>query len=531
MNLQYIFLIIFFITIQFSCTTSGTSWDLEGTGPVLETTLTLSQAIGDENIEYQPDSAVFINFNDTVYTFNFDSIISIPDTNYKYIQNWPLPNFVIPGGVPLPPFPIKIKFGLGNRLNLTAVRIKSGKIKFTLKSVIPRDMSVEFFSPYATLNGNPLTFTENISAALPNDTSYFEKIIDLSGYFIDLRGANQNEYNVLYFYITPTLDANAPSFPVTANQFLFSIDNKLLKIKPSYAEGAVKPSTEAVNTNILTIGLSKFIKGGLLDVDSFRLGVKLINTLGVDLRARIDQIRSINDMTGSQKYLTHPMIGNYINLQMAQNLYNEANPVLHYDYTVWFTPQNSNIDQLVENIPDRIRMNAVLEVNPLANTTANNNFLYTSHPPKIALYIRGPLKFSVNQLYFVDTLNNPVFDEIQLDRFLSGMFTIKAENKFPIGFSIQAFTLNDAGIPVDSMFADNVVLPAPVNANYRVEQPITSYLNIPFDHTKAQIIKSSEKLLIKAKFTSVPDLQLLQMYSDYYLKLKLLADIKYRVVL
>jgi hypothetical protein len=392
-------------------------------------------------------------------------------------------------------------------------------------------MSIEFFSPCATLYGNPLIFTDNIPAALPNDTSYFEKIIDLSGYYVDLRGPNQNGYNILYFYITPTLDANSPSFPVAANQFLFSINNELIKIRPNYAEGTVKPSTEAVNTNILTIGLSKFIKGGLLDVDSFRLGVKLINTLGVDLRVKINQIRSINDLTGVQKYLTHPIIGNYINLQMAQNLYNELNPVQHYDYTVWFTPQNSNIDQLVENIPDRIRMNAELEINPLANMTANNNFLYTNHPPQIALFIKGPLKFSVNQLYFVDTLDNPVFDEVQLDRFLSGVFTLKAENKFPIGFSIQTFILNDAGIPIDSMFADNVVLPAPVNANYRVEQPLISYINIPFDEYKAQSIKTAKKLLIKAKFTSVPDFQLLQMYSDYYLKLKLLADIKYRVVL
>lgn len=529
-NMKNILVIIYGIFL-FSCTTTGTSWDLEGTAPVIETTIDLSKAIGDDKLAYQPDSAVHLNFYDTLYTFNYDSIIKIPDTSYVYSFNWPLPSFTIPVGLPLPPFPVRLKFSVGNRIKLTNVQLESGKLIIKIRSVIPRKVIANFSSPYAILNGNSIAFDENIDAALSGDTVTLVKVIDLSGYSIDLRGINQNEYNVFYFYVTLTINPESMPLPVTANQFLFSVENKLFKIKPSFAQGYVNNSTETINTNFLKTGISKFIKGGLLDIDSVRLGVKLINTLGVDLRVRIDQIRSINDLTGVQKYLNHPIIGNYINLQMAQNTNNPVNPVQHYDYTIWFTPQNSNLDQLIENIPDRFRMNALLEVNPLSSYTANNNFLYVKYPPKIAVTIKAPLKFSVNQLHFVDTIGNPVFDEIQLDRFLSGQFKIKAENKFPIGFSLKAFTLNDAGVPIDSMFADNVVLPAPVNANYRVEQPIVSYLTFPFDQNKAQSIKSSKKLLIEAKFTSVPDYQLLQMYSDYYLRLKLIADVNYRVIL
>ena len=527
----YLFLLAL-LTISFhSCTLSGTSWDLDGTGPVMETTFNLSQAIGDENLAYQPDSAVFINFNDTVYTIDLDSLAQVPDTTYLYTFKWTLPNFSIPPGTTLPPIPIKIKFGLGNRLNLTAVRIKSGKLKIKICSLIPRNLSIQFSIPDATYYGTPFSTSETIQAAPSGDTTVLEKIIDLTNYYIDLRGSNQNEYNVIYLYISPTIDPNAEPLPVVNNQVLFSIENKLLKVKPFYGQGYVKNFTESINSNFLYTGISKFIKGGLLDIDSVRLGVKLINTMGVDMRIRFDQIRSINDLTGVQKYLTHPMIGNYINLQMAQNLFNPDNPVQHYDYTLWFTPQNSNLDQLIENIPDRLRMNALLEVNPLNNTTANNNFFYTTRPPQIAVSLQAPLKFSVYQLRFVDTLTNPLFDEIQLDRFLSGTFTLIAENKFPLGFALQLYPLNDAGLPTDTLLANNVVAPAPVNANLRVEQPLTSTLTLPFDETKAQQIKLAKKILLKARFTSVPNLQLLQMYSDYYLRLKLLADVKYRVVL
>lgn len=514
-----------------SCTFIGTNWDIDGMGPVIETTFDLSQAIGDENLAYQPDSAVFINFNDTVYTIDLDSLAAVPDTFYLYNILWTFPNFTIQPGTALPAIPIKIKFGVSNRINMTAARIKSGMLRVKIRSVIPRNVTVQYTIPLATLNGTPFSLTETLPASAPGDTTVFERYIDLQNYYVDLRGPNQNEYNVLYLYFSPTFDANGDPFPVTTNQFLFSAENTLMKIKPFYAQGYVKPATESVNSNFLSLGTSKYIKGGLLDIDSVRLGVKFINTIGVDLRIRFDQIRSINDLTGVQKYLTHPIIGNYINLQMAQNLNNLNNPVQHYDYILWFTPQNSNLDQLIENIPDRLRMNALLEVNPLSNTTANNNFFYTNRPPKIAVTLQAPLKFSVYQLQFVDTIMNPVFDELQLDRFQSGTFTLVAENKFPLGFSLQLYPLNNVGIPIDTLLADNFVAPAPVNANLRVEQPITSTLTLPFDENKVQNIKQAERMLLRARFTTVPNLQLLQMYSDYYLRLKLLADVKYRVVL
>lgn len=527
--------IILWTCFFLSCTTSGTSWDLDATGPVVETTFDLSQAIGIENLAFQPDSAVFISFNDTVYTIDLDTLAVVPDTSYLFDFKWTLPSFTIDSniGFTLPPYTVKIKFGVSNRFNITAVRIKSGNLRVKFQSFIPRDLDIQFSIPQATLDGVPFQTTESIQAATSVGFSTFEKIIDLKNYYLDLRGPNLNEYNVIYLYVTPTVKPAGNPINLINNQILFSITNDILKVKINYGEGYVKPANENINSNFLSLGTSKFIKGGILDIDSLRLGVKLINTMGVDMRVRFDQIRSINDRTGVQKYLSHPIIGNYINLQMAQNLHNPTNPVQHYDYTVWFTPQNSNLDELVENIPDRFRMNLLLDINPLANSTANNNFFYTTQPPKIAIDLKAPLKFSVNQLQFVDTITNPLFDEIQLDRFQSGTFTLIAENKFPIGLKIQLYPLNENGISTDSLFSDtdNTVAPAPVNILFRVEQPYTSTLTIPFDEMKAQNIKHSQKLLIKAQFTTVPHLQLLQMYSDYYLRLKLLADVTYRVVL
>lgn len=531
MKKAHLLFIISVLLLQYACTLDGTSWDIDGKGPVLETSFDLSKAIPDQHLQYNTDSAIILNFYDTVYTINLDSIAYIPDSSYLYNINWTLPNFVLPPGTSLPPFIIKLRFGISDRLKLNAARINRGRLRVEIKSVIPRNISLNYSIPKATFYGNPLSFTEKISAAAPNDTTFFTTYINLKDYYVDLRGPNQNEYNVLYIYLTPSMDTTEAALPLTTGQFLFSANNALEKINPSYAQGYVVSAKDSVNSNMLDLGISRYIKSGLLDIDSIRLGITLNNTMGVDMRLKIDMLRSINDNTGQQVALTHPVIGTYINLQSAQNTFNPANPVIPYNYTLWLTPQNSNLDKLIENIPDRFRINALAEINPLANATADNNFFYTLFPPKFIVHALAPIKFSVYQLLFVDTLDNPVFDEIQIERFQSGEIRVLAENKFPIAVVLNIYTLDDNGTTTDTLFTQNIVLPAPVNASNRVEQAVSSQLSFPFNEQKVLHITQAKRILVKAKFNTVPNLQLLQMYSDYYLKLKVLADIKYRITL
>ncbi|MBW7936427.1 MAG: hypothetical protein H3C71_04615, partial [Flavobacteriales bacterium] len=205
MKKAHLLFLISVLLLQYACTLDGTSWDIDGKGPVLETSFDLSKAIPDQHLQYNTDSAIILNFYDTVYTINLDSIAYIPDSSYLYNINWTLPNFVLPPGASLPPFIIKLRFGISDRLKLNAARINRGRLRVEIKSVIPRNISLNYSIPKATFYGNPLSFTEKISAAAPNDTTFFTTYINLKDYYVDLRGPNQNEYNVLYIYLTPSM--------------------------------------------------------------------------------------------------------------------------------------------------------------------------------------------------------------------------------------------------------------------------------------------------------------------------------------
>lgn len=528
---SHLFFLFAIICIQCSCSLDGTSWDIDGKGPVLQTQFDLSQAIPDPHLQYAADSAIMLNFYDTVYTVDVDSIAYIPDSSYLFNITWTLPNINLQPGVSLPAFPIKIRFGIHERIKLNAARIKSGRLKIKIKSVIPRKINIQYNIPNATYYGIPFSLSETIPAASAGDTIVYSTQLNLKDYYVDLRGPNLNEYNVLYIYLTPTLNENEPALPLSTGQFLFSTENTLEKVNPFYAQGFVVPATDSINSNIIDLGTSRYIRSGILDIDSIRMGITLVNTMGVDMRLKIDKFRSINDATGQQIELTHPIINSFINLQTAQNTYNTTNPVLPYNYTLWLTPQNSNLDQLIENIPDRFRINSIAQINPMGDATADNNFFYTTVPPRFIFHIQAPVKFSVYQIQFIDTLDNPLFEEIEIEKFLSGEFRIIAENKFPLALAANIYTLDDAGLLTDTLFTQSLISPAPVNAANRVTFPLISNLLAPFNEAKIKNITSARRIVIKARFNSVPNLQLLQMYSDYYLKLKILADVKYRITL
>jgi hypothetical protein len=525
------FFAAFIFSFLYSCSIDGTSWDIDGLAPVVETTFTLQDAIGNTVLQENPDSALILNYQDTLSLFDLDSLIAIPDTMYAYDIKWTLPNFTIPPGSTLPAFPFKLEFGIGNRADLTSAIISSGEINVKIKSVIPRKVSVQYTIPKATLNGVPFTITETIPAATPGDTTFFTKTIDLSGYLLDLKGVNANEVNVLYIYLTPTFDPNGDPYPITNQQFLFKAENRLNEIQPAFVQGKFKSVNEQINSELLSTQLSSFIKGGWINLDSIRLQLKFINSLGLDMRFRILQLQSVSEIYQNTLSLSHPSIGQFINLERPQHIPNSIPPVIPSQYSMVFNSGNSNIEQLVENLPDRFNLSAQLQLNPNSQVQSANDFIYTSYPPKITLSVSTPLRASVQNISFIDTLENPVFNEIQIDRFLDGELKLQVENKFPLGAEIQLYTVSESGVITDSLITQNIVSPAPVNAQNRVVTSLFSTLNFPFELNKAYHIKNASHIIIKAKFNTSPSMQLLQMYSDYFLRIKLKADIKYRIQL
>ena len=79
---------------------------------------------------------------------------------------------------------------------------------------------------------------------------------------------------------------------------------------------------------------------------------------------------------------------------------------------------------------------------------------------------------------------------------------------------------------------DDLIPAAPVNASNRVVDPISVDLVASVSPTKIEHLKSAQNIKIKGLFNTVPSSAgRLQMYIDYYLKIKLIADVKFNIAL
>jgi len=84
----------------------------------------------------------------------------------------------------------------------------------------------------------------------------------------------------------------------------------------------------------------------------------------------------------------------------------------------------------------------------------------------------------------------------------------------------------------DSLFANTLVAAAPVNANDRVVQPLTTELIVAVTPARIQQLKNASYIQLKANFNTVPSSSgRLQFYSDYYMIIKMIADIKFNIAL
>ncbi len=519
-------------TVLLSCSVDGTNWDIDATAPVIETRLDLSNLIGDDNLSIDPDSAVNISVDVPFYTFSLDTLTNLPPATASFAYIWLYPPVTLPGGATLPGVSSSIDMDY-NSVRLTRFDVKAGKLKCIFKSTIGQRLVFHYYLPKASKNGVIFEFYDTVPAKPAGlDTLIYEKEFFIDGYQIDLTGANNDDFNKLETYVDVNTLASDPSVPVVTNQVLFKCETQLFEIVPSYGKGYLgQYSFDQINS-ISNFNELEMIRSGLIDVENINLNLVFHNTIGADVSFSPVEIKGTNTRTSQNIVLTHSIIGSTVNVNRAVDNLNPLNPVTESLYSFSLTSGNSNIEQLIELLPDQISLIADMQLNPFGNTGGYNDFFYYDHPAFIQMQLNMPLKFSAQDLLLVDTIDNPFSALDILDPIKDGEFIVKVENKFPLESYLQLYTLNSSNLVTDSLFSTNLVAAAPVDANDRVIQAVTTDLIIQATASKIQNLKLANKIGLKVKFNTIPAASgRLQFYSDYYMLIRLIADVKFNIAL
>lgn len=522
-----ILLSFFFSVLFFSCRKENDApfWDVDAFGPIAYTSLEFNDLVADSLLQINGDNSLSVIYNQSLFNFTLDSLFNIPDTSLYYYYNIPLGYVDLNPGDPVLNQTQNVKMNL-NSVELNTVSVRSGTMNVKIKSYIREKTVLLYEIPYATKNGQSFKIKVNIPPRTGNAPGTYNLQYSMQGYTIDLKGTSGKSNNTLVTKMQAWIDSNAVDSVRVLPTDSVVIENAFSNMVPQYAKGYFG-SNNYLFTDTTDFSISKKIISGNLLLDSVHLIFKIDNSIGVDAQVNLNNLTSINSIYGNSVSLNHSIINNNININRAQDFPGNLIPGT---YSTTIHSGNSNIKQLFENLPDKLGYTMNATFNPLGNISGGNDFIYYGTGINVAMNMEIPLHFGAGNLLLSDTVEYNIAVEDENIKY--GNLHIYAENGFPLDVQLKLYILNNNYAIVDSIIpVPDIILKAGVDANNVVNQITKSKLTFPLTENGMKNLYANKKLIIHSTLNSANYPQKVKIYSNYSLKLKLVGDFRYRIIL
>jgi len=516
------------VLVFFSCRkeTEKPTWDVDLLAPLLKTTLSLEDLLVDSIVQSNTDNSLKIVFETELFDLNPDSLVQIPDTSITEFFSVPVTLTANPGNN-FYSNDEEIDFNVKNGVELNFAKIESGFIEIEVFSDIEEKIIVEYFVPSATKNGDTLVLEEIIDAATPSQQGYLKKIIDLSGYDMDLTGISGVEVNTIYTKAHAIIDTLGAPVLIDVTD-LVVIYSQFVDIVPFYAKGYFGSQNVHFGPETTTTDAFDWITNGTIDLEQADVNFNIKNGIGVDAQIIFNQLETQNTHTATNVSLNHSMIGSSVNVNRAQET-NSMPEVSYANNYIDINTTNSNIDQLLEVLPNQFLYELDLAINPFGNISGSNDFFYKNHPIEANLNVEIPLSFAANNLTLVDTISVSLSDDNSSSGLLGGSLFLYAENGYPFDAGIE-LELYDANMNfIKKLTTIDQFLAAPVDAALKVTQKRASRITIPLSTSDIGDLFEAKKIVISLSFTTTAQPQFVKIYNNYKIDLKVVGDFGYTV--
>ena len=409
---------------------------------------------------------------------------------------------------------------------LTYAKIRSGNLRISVVNTIPDTLKFQFGVPGATdPSGTPVYF----SAVLPpaaSGSAVIEKVYPLEGYSLDLTGESGTEFNSLFNWMLARIDSTGNLIEISLEDSL-EVYYGLEDIVPEYVRGYFGQDTVAIGPAFEAFNTFRKIQSGILDFEQVDLSFSVYNSIGVDATVRVDRLTGVNSRTGVNVDLTAPFVA-------APEVITRAfdNPFIPGLKTWPLTKSNSNIEALIENLPDKIEYEGEVFVNPNGNTFNYQDFAYADGPLNFSIDMEVPLSIIAQNLVLIDTFEFDLSEQLTEERDIkSALLTLFAENGFPLDARLQLTFLDNGDSELFSLWASEPTVEAGiVNGSCIVDNPVSSTVTATVGEQNAALLKEAVKVKMKVTFdtqhtTACADH--LKIYSFYDFAVKLIADLEF----
>lgn len=405
-----------------------------------------------------------------------------------------------------------VSFDIGD-VRLTKVEVEQGGVEVIGVSTVQDTLKIEYTIPYATLNGQMFTLNFNLPPAPVGGSVSVSEFFDFSGYEIDLRGQYGDTVNTLYTYSRGWIDSSGIVTQISLEDSIFNTIT-VQNIVPSKAWGSIGKDTIS-GSEIVEFDFFNDING-TFNLEKINVNLVTRNYLGANGNINIKKLEGKSNNNNLE------LINNNINssIQIAAATESENNNINFSQLDIVFDQDNSNIDELIELKPNAFEIDYELITN--GNT---EGFAYKGKGLNTELQINVPLFLSLDKIEFLDT--SEVNFSLPPDASNNGSFTLLVENEYPLSASIELLLLDQDNQLIEELVGNQEILAGEINQYGFVEENKFSEITIPYNNKDN--LENTKKIVFKVVFNTLPQNQSVKFFSDYSIKLKLIANFNYNI--
>ncbi len=398
-----------------------------------------------------------------------------------------------------------IQLNTANGVEVHKVLFKTGTLNLHFESSVQQNLDVTItFPSLLDANGNQIVRTINAiySGTVPQVADLQIELTGLSGDFtLSNTTFNQMEIDV-ETTITgtgqPVFGAETFNFNVTSSNFSF--ENVI---------GYFGQQNVAQQADSVLIKIFQNATDGVFELQNPKIDFFIDNSFGFPVDIQLNNLKSIN--VNTNQIVPLGLNNNIINVNPSTGFGQSANTNFQLN-----TSNTTNLSAVISPTPKYFFYEIDATANPQGNTGIPN---FIEDDSKFTL--RAEVNMPLDGFAYGFTISDTVDFEFNqnTDLIESIMFRLIADNGFPVQLGTQLRAVDANGNTVFTIFdmPENVVEPAPVNANGIVSASRQKITDINLNDVQINQLKDVKKLIIYGEASTTESQNGVYVkFFDYY---------------
>lgn len=504
-------LLPFALLLLVACSQEPTQWEVDVALPIAQGSISLTDYTGDELVT-DADGVLHLVLEQNLTDLDLSELVEIPDTTV--INSFASP---FPGSIALSPGQQFVGIDEVVTMDIEGAEIRelhanSGVLHYTLKNYVGGIIDMSYALPGISLDGESLVLTASLPAQVGETPGEASGAIPLAGYHLDLTGPTGGGFNAMETSLSVLVsESNAGDVDIVLGDSV-SIWMHFEAPGVDYARGYFGQHNFDLDQAVgLADATSMTMQG--LTLDDIDLQLQLRNYVGIDALLNLDDFSAEVIADNASTPLEAEELDGTIYIARAHDFDGWVDPT---EQTFSITSGNSNINAFVSHAPDSIRLEGSLEVNPLADISGGNDFIYTGHTIDAIASLDIPLCIGLEQLTFSDTL--AIEQEAGYPAY--GILEVALINGSGFTGSIALDLIDESGV-VLATFAEDQVFTAGIAAPGNTEA-VTSVLSFTVPPGAGELIHAPNRLVARVALAT-PAGEVIKMYSTDFIELQVKA--------